>query len=59
MYFLHRCAKPITAIGILIGLSVVAMVSLGEGFKVFVIRRNDVELTKRDASTITLDLPWK
>jgi hypothetical protein len=54
----RRFANP-TAIVILILLSVLAVVSLGEGLKLLVIHRDGVKLRKRDGSTITLDLPWK
>ena len=55
----RRFAKPITAIVILILLSVLAVVSLGEGLKLLVIRRAGVKLRKRDGSTVTFDLTWK
>jgi hypothetical protein len=53
-----RFAKPITIV-ILILLSVLALVSLGEGLRLLVIRKDDIKLRKRDGSTITFDLPWK
>jgi hypothetical protein len=59
MHCQRRFAKPITTIVILILLSVLAVVSLGEGLKLLVIRRDGVKLRKRDGSTITFDLPWK
>jgi hypothetical protein len=53
-----RFAKPIT-IAILILLSVLALVSLGEGLRLLVISRDGIKLKKRDGSTITFDLAWK
>jgi hypothetical protein len=60
MHFLLRFGGRISAIIALIGLSILAVVSVGEGFKVFLARRDGLQLSKRDgASTITLNMPWK
>jgi hypothetical protein len=59
MHFLRRLATPATAIPFLIGLSVLVVISIGEGFKIFVIRKEGVRLQRRDGSIVRFNLPWK
>jgi hypothetical protein len=60
MRFPRRLSGRLLAIIGLIALSVIAIVSIGEGFKAFLVRKEPNQLEKRDGSaTVTLDLPWK
>jgi hypothetical protein len=59
MHFLRRFGGSITAISFLVSLSVITVVLMGEGFKIFLVRRDGIKLRKRDGSTITFSLPWK
>ena len=60
MRFPRRLSGRLLAIIGLIALSVITIVSIGEGFKTFLVREDANQLEKRDGSaTITLDLPWK
>jgi hypothetical protein len=59
MHFLRRFGGPIAAIVALIGLSVIAVVSIGEGFKSFLVQRDGNMLRRRDGSTLTFSMPWK
>jgi len=52
-------APHILAIAALLGLSVLSVISFGEGFKILVVRRDGIKLLRRDGSTITFSLPWK
>ncbi|CZT05812.1 uncharacterized protein RCO7_03951 [Rhynchosporium graminicola] len=52
----RRILTPLAAIAVLIFLSVLAVVSLGEGFKKFGNDKDGVNLKKRD--TITFSMPW-
>ncbi|KUJ23783.1 uncharacterized protein LY89DRAFT_776028 [Mollisia scopiformis] len=58
MQFLRRFGTPLVTISLLIGLSVLTVVSVGEGLKLFVVRRDEFKLRRRDGSTITLNMPW-
>jgi hypothetical protein len=59
MRFPRRFCGRIAAIIALITFSVIAIVSIGEGFKAILVRRDGVKLDKRDgSSTVTLDMPW-
>lgn len=53
----RRIVTTLAAITIMIVLSVLAVISLGEGIKVFGVSRDGVKLRKRD--TITFNMPWK
>lgn len=59
MHFLRRFGGPIATIIGLIVLSVIAVVSIGEGFKSFIVRRDGIKLRRRDGSTLTFSMPWK
>ena len=60
MRFRRRLSGRLLAIICLILLSVLAIVSIGEGFKVIINRKEVNKLEKRDgSSTITLDMPWE
>lgn len=59
MHVLRRFGTPILAMTMLILLSVLLLVSVGEGFKSLVVRKEGVTLGKRDGATITFSLPWK
>ncbi|KAH6720544.1 hypothetical protein BKA61DRAFT_236772 [Leptodontidium sp. MPI-SDFR-AT-0119] len=52
----RRIVTTLAAITIMIVLSVLAVISLGEGIKVFGVSRDGVKLRKRD--TITFNMPW-
>ncbi|KAL2060580.1 hypothetical protein VTL71DRAFT_9221 [Oculimacula yallundae] len=52
----RRILTPLVAITTLILLSVLAVVSLGEGFKRFGVGKDGVKLRKKD--TITFSMPW-
>ncbi|CZR56182.1 uncharacterized protein PAC_06070 [Phialocephala subalpina] len=58
MQFMRRSGSPILAVSLLIGLAVLTVVSIGEGFKLFVVRKDGIKLRSRDGSTITLSMPW-
>jgi hypothetical protein len=60
MRFPRRFGGRLAAIIGLITISVIAIVSSGQGFEVFVVRRDRINLRRRDgSSTVTLDMPWK
>jgi hypothetical protein len=60
MRFPRRFGGRVAAIIGLITISVIAIVSIGQGFKVFGVRRDGINLRRRDgSSTMTLDMPWK
>ncbi|KAF8855806.1 hypothetical protein BDZ45DRAFT_746095 [Acephala macrosclerotiorum] len=58
MQFMRRFGSPIIAIAVLIGLSVLTIVSIGEGFKLFVVRKDGIKIRRRDGTTITFNMPW-
>jgi hypothetical protein len=60
MCFPRRLSGRLVAIIGLLALSVIAIVSIGEGFKAVLVRRDAVKLEKRDgSSTVTLNVPWE
>jgi hypothetical protein len=60
MRFPRRFGGRVATIIGLITISVVAIVSIGECFKLFLVRRNGITLHRRDGSSaVTLDMPWK
>ena len=60
MRFPRRLSGRLLAIICLIALSVIAIISIGEGFKAFLDRKEVDNLEKRDGSaTITLNMPWE
>ena len=60
MRFPRRFGGRVVAIIGLITISVIAIVSIEQGFKVFVVRRDRIHLRRRDgSSTMTLNMPWK
>ncbi|PMD33939.1 hypothetical protein L207DRAFT_639305 [Hyaloscypha variabilis F] len=60
MRFPRRLSGRLLAIIGLIAISVIAIISIGEGFNTFHVRRDANQLEKRDGSaTVTLDLPWE
>jgi hypothetical protein len=60
MPFPRRLSGRLIAIVSLIALSVFAIVSIGEGFKAFLVQRDVDKLERRDgSSTVTLNMPWE
>jgi hypothetical protein len=60
MPFPRRLSGRLIAILSLIALSVFAIVSIGEGFKAVLVRRDVDKLERRDgSSTVTLNMPWE
>lgn len=60
MRFPRRFGGRVAAIIGLITISVIAIVSSGEGFKAFFVRSDGINLHRRDgSSTVTLEMPWK
>ncbi|KAH8755257.1 hypothetical protein BGZ57DRAFT_37939 [Hyaloscypha finlandica] len=60
MPFPRRLSGRLIAILSLIALSVFAIVSIGEGFKAVLVRRDVDKLERRDgSSTVTLGVPWE
>jgi hypothetical protein len=60
MRFPRRFSGRIAAIIALIAFSVLAIVSIGEGFKAVLIRRDGAKLDRHDgSSTVTLNVPWQ
>jgi len=60
MRFPRRFSGRLLAIIVLIALSVIAIISIGEGFKIFLVRKEANKLDKRDGSaTVTLNMPWE
>jgi hypothetical protein len=60
MPFPRRLSGRLIAILSLIALSVFAIVSIGEGFKAFLVQRDVDKLERRDgSSTVTLNMPWE
>ena len=58
MRFPGRFGGRVGAIIGLITISVIAIVSIGEGFKAFLVRRDGIKLDRRDgSSTVNLDMP--
>ena len=59
MHIFRRVGVPLFAIAVLVGLSVFALVSLGEGSRSLLVQKEGVTLRKGDRTTITFSLPWK
>ena len=60
MPFPRRLSGRLIAILSLIALSVFAIVSIGEGFKAFLVQREVDRLERRDGSSkVTLNMPWE
>jgi hypothetical protein len=60
MRFPRRFGGRIAAIIGLVAVSVITIVSIGEGFKAFLVRRDGAKLDRRDgSSTVTLNVPWQ
>jgi hypothetical protein len=60
MRFPRRFGGRLAAIIGLITISVIAIVSTGEGFKAIFVRRDGFKLHRRDgSSTVTVNMPWK
>ncbi|KAH6672308.1 hypothetical protein B0J14DRAFT_593363, partial [Halenospora varia] len=56
MHFTCRIGATITAITVLISISVLAVISIGEGFKVFIERRDDIDLPRMNGTIGTFSM---
>ncbi|KAH8669609.1 hypothetical protein BGZ60DRAFT_38291 [Tricladium varicosporioides] len=56
MHFTRRISATIAAITVLISISVLAVISIGEGFKVLIERRDDIDLARMDGTVASLSM---
>lgn len=59
MYSLRHSRSRSFAILLLLAVSGLTVISIGEIFKVYTIRSDGVRIMRRDGSTITFSMPWK